>query len=108
MAIARLNGAAMTDWEAFHDECAKEFGFPDFYGRNMNAWIDCLTYINIGDGMSLFVLDPEDTLQIELADSETMKTHAPHILDELIQCVRFVNERSLAAGEVPRLELKLL
>jgi RNAse (barnase) inhibitor barstar len=25
------------DWDSFHDEFARIFGFPDFYGRNMIA-----------------------------------------------------------------------
>ena len=33
----------ITDWETFHDTFAQALGFPGFYGRNMDAWIDCLT-----------------------------------------------------------------
>lgn len=41
------------DWPSFHEEFAKAFGFPDFYGKNMNAWIDCMTYLDDPDaGMS--------------------------------------------------------
>jgi RNAse (barnase) inhibitor barstar len=40
----------ITDWPSFHDVFKQALGFPDFYGRNMNAWIDCLTYLN--DGMT--------------------------------------------------------
>ena len=37
------------NWETFHDVCAETFGFPDYYGRNMNAWIDCMTYLDEPD-----------------------------------------------------------
>ena len=43
MPTARLNGELFTDWESFHTVSAEVFGFPEFYGRNMNAWIDCLS-----------------------------------------------------------------
>jgi len=33
----------ITDWDSFHDVFAEILGLPGFYGRNMNAWIDCLT-----------------------------------------------------------------
>jgi RNAse (barnase) inhibitor barstar len=46
MAVARLDCSMIADWDSFHTACANEFGFPGFYGRNGNAWIDCLTYIN--------------------------------------------------------------
>ena len=60
MPDAMLNGSKITDWKSFHDECAAVFGFPDFYGRNMNAWIDCLTYVREGDGMSRYELGPDE------------------------------------------------
>ena len=32
--------------EIFHDAFAGIMGFPDFYGSNWNAWIDCMSYID--------------------------------------------------------------
>ena len=54
MAKAKLNTNQISDWESFHHLCKKEFGFPDFYGMNMNAWIDCLSYLDENDGVSRF------------------------------------------------------
>ena len=108
MAYARLDGSTIVDWDTFHTACAKEFGFADFYGQNMNAWIDCLTYINEGDGMSRFVLQPGELLRIEVAKSETLRKEAPEILQALVDGAGFVNQRSVEAGEQPRLKLVLL
>jgi len=36
----------ITDWPSFHDVFHETLGFPKFYGRNMNAWIDCMTSID--------------------------------------------------------------
>lgn len=33
----------IVGWESFHDVFAETLGFPAFYGRNMDAWIDCMT-----------------------------------------------------------------
>ena len=62
MAIVRLNTEQITDWASFHQVCKEAFGFPDFYGANMNAWIDCLTYLTEGDGMTRFVLSEDEML----------------------------------------------
>jgi RNAse (barnase) inhibitor barstar len=43
MATAPLNTLAISDWQSLHEESRQAFGFPDFYGMNMDAWIDCLT-----------------------------------------------------------------
>lgn len=40
MATVRLPTERITDWESFHEVCREVFGFPDFYGMNMDAWID--------------------------------------------------------------------
>jgi barstar (barnase inhibitor) len=56
MAKVRIKTEAITDWQSFHESFKREMGFPDFYGMNMNAWIDCLTYLDEEDGMSRFHL----------------------------------------------------
>jgi Barstar (barnase inhibitor) len=36
----------IIDWNSFHDVFSELLGFPEFHGRNMNAWIDCLTDVD--------------------------------------------------------------
>ncbi|WP_425148148.1 barstar family protein [Deinococcus sp.] len=93
MAHVTLNTAEITSWERFHDVCTKIFGFPDFYGRTMNAWIDCLTYLREGDGMSGFILEPGEYLHIHLLDYEAFSGREPEICQALLECVAFVNTR---------------
>jgi hypothetical protein len=61
---------------SFHQTCREAFGFPDFYGMNMNAWIDCLTHLDEGDGMSRFHLASGETLNIEVPDTESFSAGA--------------------------------
>lgn len=56
MATVRLNTNQITDWASFHLVCKEAFGFPEFYGANMNAWIDCMSYLTEEDGMTRFKL----------------------------------------------------
>lgn len=37
MTLVKLDTRRITDWDTFHDVFAEVFGFPGFYGRNMNA-----------------------------------------------------------------------
>jgi hypothetical protein len=107
VAIAELNGHRIVDWDSFDDECAAVFGFPDFYGRNTNAWIDCLTYVRRGDGMSRYELGPDEPLVIHVAGVKEMRARAPEMLDALVDCVAFVNLRQIEMGEAPALHLVL-
>ena|SRR3989442_1218280 len=107
MPKARLDGTQIHDWDSFHDVSARELGFPSFYGRNLNAWIDCLTYLDEGDGMSRFKLGPGEILELELSGSQNLKQRASEIVDALVDTVRFVNERYVERGKTPMLRLVL-
>jgi RNAse (barnase) inhibitor barstar len=107
MATAELNGAAITDFASFHAECKSVMGFPEFYGNNMDAWIDCMSYLRDADGMSKFHLKPNEVLEIVIKDAEAMKAAVPDILEELTYCVAGVNERYDDYGEKPALKLTL-
>jgi hypothetical protein len=105
MAEATLDTAKIIDWPSFHAESAEAFGFPDFYGCNLNAWIDCLSYLPEGDGMSRFVLGPDEQLFIKLPHIERFARTQPEICLALLECVAFVNQRYISAGDMPRLVL---
>src|SRR5262245_24250664 len=105
MATAILDATAITDWASFHDASRAAFGFPDFYGRNMDAWIDCLT--DLDDGMSRFSLPPTETLTIEVRGAHDFFVRCPEIAVALAECVSFVNFRNLETGAPARLILLL-
>lgn len=105
MPCVHLDGTAICNWQDFHRACQAAFGFPGFYGRNMDAWIDCLSSLRDGDGMSRFTLGPDDALQIEVRHTDFLRHQAPEILDALLDCVAAVNERYEENGEKPALSL---
>ncbi len=51
--IITLSSDKITDWDTFHAIFQEVFGFSGFYGRNVDAWNDCMTYRDDPDsGMS--------------------------------------------------------
>jgi hypothetical protein len=107
MATVRLDGERITTWDGFHSESHAAFGFPDYYGRNMDAWIDSLSTLREDDGMSKFRLGPEETLQIELVNSDVLRKKAPDIHGALKEYVSIVNQLYIENGEEPALALVL-
>jgi hypothetical protein len=95
----------ITDWETFHDVFAVALGFPDFYGRNMNAWIDCLTYRDEDDGMASVVVDAGDVLTLQLDDGRAFGARCPEQYAALIEGSAFVNWRRIELGDRPILAL---
>lgn len=107
MASTQIDGAKICDWNSFHDECQQAFGFPEFYGRNLDAWVDCLSYLRDADGMTRFQLGENEKLSIIILNAETMRSQAADIFDEVTYCIGGINERYEDYGEKPALELIL-
>jgi len=107
MAIVQLHGEQIRDWPSFHSVCQQAFGFPEFYGHNLDAWVDCLSYLRDDDGMTKFKLKPDEVLQIEVLQADAMRQQAPEILEEITFCIAGINERYADYGEKPALALVL-
>jgi hypothetical protein len=105
MATAILETSGIVDWDTFHAVSAAAFGFPDFYGCNLNAWIDCLTYLDLGDGMSRYHLADGEVLRIEMRDAADFAERMPEQALALVSVTAAVNERYIERGKPPALVL---
>ena len=90
----------MIDWHSFHREFARVFGFPDFYGKNMDAWIDCLTSLDAPeDGMSSVHCEPGAVVTLELENEKDFESRCLEQYKAVIECAAFVNWRRLEVGK---------
>lgn len=96
----RLDGRQLVDWPAFHDTFAQALGFPDFYGRNQDAWIDCMTRLDEPG----FCVNGLDAGRLLLLQIDTTGADAA-ILTALLEMSAFVNHRRLQTGQAPILIL---
>jgi len=74
-------------------------GFPDFYGRNMNAWIDCMTYRDLDDGMARINVSPGEVITLLVDGAAALKQRCPEQYEALVRSSAFVNWRRIEAGE---------
>jgi Barstar (barnase inhibitor) len=94
-----LDCDAIRDWPSFHNEFAWVFAFPSFYGKNMNAWVDCLTSLDAPeDGMSGIHCARGSVLTLELGNVKSFKDRCPAQYNALIECAAFVNWRRIEGG----------
>jgi len=96
MQLYYLKAENLTNWKSFHSEFKRVLCFPDYYGENMNAWIDC---------MDELVVDKQIAIHIE--NGKFLKEAAPDILEALLECAAFINFRMMEAGENPGLLVSL-
>lgn len=104
--IIALPAREITDWASFHEVFRRVFGFPDFYGRNMNAWIDCMTDLDDpGTGMVQVAVGPGELVAIRVDDASDFLRRCPEQFRALIECASFVNFRRIEVGDAPILTL---
>lgn len=97
MPTVQIEGADLSSWESFHDAFSKAFGFPSFYGRNMDAWIDCMTSLDAPeDGMTTIHGSASDPVVLHIANADSIPTD---VFGGLTDCAAFVNWRRVEVGE---------
>ena len=96
MPTVRLDAKRIYDWPSFHNVFSELFGFPDFYGCNMNAWIDCMSSLGEDDGMTNVHGSATDPVVLLIEDSNSMPAEQ---FKALVECAGFVNWRNLDVHE---------
>ncbi|WP_256732885.1 barstar family protein [Pseudomonas sp. P7548] len=106
LAMVQVDADLITDWQTFHSVFAETFGFPGFYGRNMDAWVDCLCYLDDpGAEMSSVHVQSGQTLLLVIENAQGFKRRSPGQFEALVECAGFVNWRMVVAGGAPLLAL---
>jgi RNAse (barnase) inhibitor barstar len=91
--------------KTFHAVCQRLFGFPDFYGHTMDAWVDCLSCLDDPSAeMSSLTLAPGEFLLIVVPNSAQLKKE---IFESLVQGTIAVNTRLASRGKPPVIGLVL-
>jgi hypothetical protein len=103
-----IDASRISDWDSFHDIFSATFGFPGFYGRNMDAWNDCMTYLDDPDaGMTSVHVVSGEVVVLCISGITDFKKRCPEIYDALIECSSFVNNRRIERDAPAILALSL-
>ncbi len=96
MNICKIDSSQIKSWASFHELFAKQFKFPIYYGRNMDAWIDCME-----DCI-------EETTVLDFGNCRQLKQTHPEIIEAINESVSFINYRKLEIGVEPLLLIAML
>jgi hypothetical protein len=101
MKTVTLNASAMTDESSFHVEFQNVLGFPEFYGHNMSAWVDCIGFVDDPSaGMSTVSVAPGEMLVLRIENAGDFKRRCPGLWLTFLECAAFVNWRRMDRGGV--------
>lgn len=89
----------IVDVESFHDVFAKAFGFPEFYGRNRDAWIDCI--MRLDEPFSGVSVACGQIVCLSLDHAAELKARLPDVFSDILEMAAFVNWRRIEVGEAP-------
>jgi len=99
---------AIVDWDSFHQVFRTALGFPEFYGCNMDAWIDCLTSVDDpSSGMTNPSVAPGGLFTLRIDAAADFRRRCPEQYAALLDCAAFVNYRRIEVREPPVLALML-
>lgn len=99
MPVVHIDCSRISDWPSFHDVFAAQMGFPISYGRNLDAWIDCMTSLDAPkDGMTSVHCTPPELLTLALDNADQLPVE---LYQTLLDAAAFVNRRRMELGEAP-------
>lgn len=99
----------IIDWDSFHAVFADCLGFPGYYGANMNAWIDCLTYADeVEAGMVSRPVPRGTLLTLRIDEAAAFARRCPAQYAALVEGAAFANHRRVEMGQPPVLALLMV
>jgi hypothetical protein len=99
MTVVKLDTRRIIDWDSFHRIFQELFGFPAVYGRNMDAWIDCMTSLDEPRaGLSSIHVPQGEVLVLQLDHVSDFPSRCPEQYAAIIECAAFVNWRRIEVG----------
>jgi RNAse (barnase) inhibitor barstar len=103
MKIISIDCSKIKCWETFHELFSETLGFPDYYGRNLNALIDCLD--DSEQSTALAKIACNEVFCLFLNEVKILKQHHLDMFIAILDCVMFVNWRAVQAGRAPKIML---
>ena len=98
--ILPIDVGLISTWSDFHDLFARKLGFPTFYGRNMDAWIDCMTSLDApNEGLSTVHVPTGSVLTLNIVNASHLKDVNADIWESLNECTACVNWRRNEVGK---------
>ncbi len=105
MARFVIECSQILDRESFHIVFQDALKFFDGYGRNMDAWIDCMADFHGETSLSEYHLPVGESIELVLRDAENFRKRCPDLAIHLFECTACVNRRYIRRDRVERVRL---
>ncbi|WOI45053.1 barstar family protein [Acidovorax sp. BLS4] len=97
--VVQVDLRSLKEVADLHDVLANAFGFPDFYGKNFNALIDCWGSLRTPEDAMTTISVKDDEYIVLMVKG--LSDSAKEIFRGLISAVEFVNAREYSLNKSP-------
>src|SRR5206468_3739159 len=108
MASFEIDGDEIFDWPSFHSTFSRVMKFPDFYGRTMDAWIDCMSDLHGTNALCGHHLPEGESIVLRILGIRALNQRCPGLIQELAECTSAVNRRYISMGTKACVSLVML
>ena len=101
-----LDFTEIDNLEKMHNLLMNIFGFPVFYGKNVNALIDCLSDLRVqgekGETLCDFKIKTEEII---ILNCKNFSYKSSIIQNHFITAIESINKREIEIGNIPSIFL---
>ena len=95
--FANVDLTGIQTWSELDERWAAALGFPDWYGRNRDAWLDIMSSLD-EIGMVQHPFEGRGAILIEVQGAEELVRRRPEVFAELVALTVAANERYEHSG----------
>lgn len=87
----QLGTKNIHDAQSFHEICKTAFGFPEIYGKNFDAMLDCFISALDEERMTNISLSDGRGIEIEILDFKDFAERLPEVCSQFLKLIAEVN-----------------
>ncbi len=87
--VRELDAGGWTTSDAFHADVQRALAFPDYYGRNLASWIECLSEVEVPDAGGLVMV---------LRRYDAFAKAQPQLAQTILDSIESTSRRFLLTG----------
>lgn len=103
-----IDGSIIKDADSFHREFRFKFGFPDYYGMNLDALYDCMLDLSEPGVSRHFKLGTNEEIIVRINDSSSFIKSNVSIFLEFLNIIIDVNKHWENSGSHSRILIELV
>ncbi len=108
MISALIDCNRITDWDSFHDEFTRVFGFIDDYPRTLEAWLEYMGSLDSsGYVKAAFRVTPGNIVALVLEHATELRQRDKSIYDAIIEHCSYINLCRIKDDKEPLFALSL-